>query len=48
MIRESLEREVRRREEEQLRALGEEVGAILKIPEEEIVKLIRETRKEDK
>lgn len=45
LIRESLEREVRRREEEQLKALAEEVGTILKkIPEEEIAKLIRETR----
>lgn len=47
LIREAIEREVRRREEERLRALAGEASAILKkIPEGEIVKLIRETRKE--
>jgi len=47
VIREALEAEVRRREEEQLRALAREVSNILnKIPREEIVRTIREARDE--
>ena len=47
VIREALEAEVRRREEEQLKALAREVSRILnKIPEEEIVRAIREARDE--
>ena len=47
VIREALEAEVRRREEEQLKALAREVSSILnKIPREEIVRTIREARNE--
>ena len=47
VIREALEAEVRRREEEQLKALAREVSRILnKIPREEIVRAIREARDE--
>ena len=47
VIREALEAEVRRREEEQLKALAREVSRILnKIPGEEIVRTIREARDE--
>ena len=47
VIREALEAEVRRREEEQLKALAREVSRILnKIPEEEIVRAIRKARDE--
>jgi len=47
VIREALEAEVRRREEEQLKALAREVSRILnKIPKEEIVRAIREARDE--
>ena len=47
VIREALEAEVRRREEEQLKALAKEVSRILnKIPKEEIVRAIREARDE--
>ena len=45
LIREALEKEVKRKEEERLRILAGKVGGLLKkIPEKEIVKLIRETR----
>ena len=47
LIREALEEEVRRREEEQLRNMAEQVSLSLKkIPSEEIVRLIRESREE--
>mgnify|MGYP000480475699 FL=1 len=47
VIREALEAEVRRREEERLKALAREVSRILnKIPKEEIVRTIREARDE--
>ena len=47
VIREALEAEVRRREEERLKALAREVSRILnKIPEEEIVRAIRKARDE--
>ena len=47
VIREALEAEVRRREEERLKALAREVSRILnKIPKEEIVRAIREARDE--
>ena len=47
VIREALEAEVRRREEERLKALAKEVSRILnKIPKEEIVRTIREARDE--
>jgi len=47
LIREALEREVRRREEAQLRKLAGEVSLLLKkIPDREIVKIIREAREE--
>ena len=47
VIREALEAEVRRKEEEQLKALAREVSNILsKIPREEIVQTIREARDE--
>ena len=47
VIREALEAEVRRREEERLKALAREVSRILnKIPKEEIVRTIREARGE--
>jgi post-segregation antitoxin (ccd killing protein) len=45
MIREALEREVKRVEKERLRELAEEAGEILqKIPAEELVQVIREGR----
>jgi len=47
LIREALEEEVRRREEEQLRNMAEQASLSLKkIPGEEIVRLIRESREE--
>lgn len=47
LIRNALEEEVKRREEAQLREDASEVSQILKnVPEEEIVKLVRETRDE--
>ena len=47
VIREALEAEVRRREEERLKALAREVSRILnKMPKEEIVRTIREARDE--
>ena len=46
-IREALEREAERLEQERLRELSEEAGAILrKIPAEEIVRSIRESREQ--
>ena len=45
MIREALEREVKRVEKERLRELAEEAGEILqKIPAEELVQVVREGR----
>ncbi|MCK4424611.1 hypothetical protein KAU93_02910 [Candidatus Bathyarchaeota archaeon] len=45
MIREVLEREVKRVEKERLRELAEEAGEILqKIPAEELVRVVREGR----
>ena len=45
MIREALEREVKRVEKERLRKLAEEAGEILqKIPAEELVEAVREGR----
>ncbi len=45
MIREALEREVKRVEKERLRKLAEEAGEILqKIPAEELVQVVREGR----
>jgi len=45
MIREALEREVKRVEKERLRELAEEAGEILqKIPAEELVRVVREGR----
>ena len=45
MIREALEREVKRVEKERLRELAEEAGEILqKIPAEELVLVVREGR----
>ena len=47
VIRRALEEEVRRREEEELQRALEEIQKILrKIPEETIVRLIRESREE--
>ena len=47
LIREVLEREVRRLEVEKLRRLAGEAGEILrKVPAEEIVKTVRESREE--
>ena len=47
LIRRALEEEVKRREREQLRVMAREASEILsKIPEEEIVKIIRESREE--
>ncbi len=47
LIRKALEDEVRRKEEEELRKMANEVSEILKkISSEEITKLIRETRYE--
>ncbi len=46
-VRDALREEVRRREEERLRRLGEEVqGYLRKIPVQEINEIIRETREE--
>ena len=45
LIREALEREVKRAEKERLRELAEEAGEILqKIPADELVKAVREGR----
>ena len=45
MIREALEREVKRVEKERLRELAEEAGEVLqKIPAEELVEVVREGR----
>ena len=45
LIRRALEEEVRRREGERLRVMAREASQILsKIPEEEVVKIIRESR----
>jgi len=45
MIREALEREVKRVEKERLRELAEEAGEILqKIPADELVRVVREGR----
>ncbi len=45
LVREALEREVKRKEEEQMRALAGEVSLLLrKIPSDELVRLVRETR----
>jgi len=45
LIREALEREVKRVEKERLRELAEEAGEILqKIPAEELVQVVREGR----
>lgn len=45
MIREALEREVKRLEKERLRELAEEAGEILqKIPADELVRVVREGR----
>lgn len=45
MIREALEREVKRVEKERLRELAEEAGEILKkIPTDELVQVVREGR----
>ena len=47
LIREALEKEVRRKEEEQLRKMAEQASLLLKkIPREEIVRVIRESRDE--
>ena len=47
VIREALEREVEKREEEELKRLLKRAGKILeKIPEEELVNTIRSTREE--
>lgn len=47
LVREALEEEVKRREEEELRTLAVEVSGFLrKIPPAEIVQLVRETREE--
>jgi len=47
LIRRALEEEVKRREVEQLKSVAQEVSRILsKIPEEEVVKVIREGREE--
>ncbi len=47
VVREALEKEVKRREEEQMRALAGEISVLLrKIPSDELVKLVRETREE--
>ena len=47
LIREALEKEVRRKEEEQLRNMAEQASLSLKkIPREEIVRVIRESRDE--
>jgi len=45
LVRRALEEEVKRREKEQLKVMAQEVSQILlKISEEEIVKIIRESR----
>ena len=47
VIREALEREVEKREEKELKKLLDEAGKILeKIPEEELINIIRSTREE--
>ena len=47
LIREALEKEVRRKEEERLRSMAEQVSLSLKkIPREEIVRVVRESRDE--
>ena len=47
LIREALEKEVRRKEEEQLMNMAEQASLSLKkIPREEIVRVIRESREE--
>jgi len=47
VIREALEREIERKEEEELKKLLEEAGRILrKIPEKELMEAIRSTREE--
>lgn len=47
LIRRALEEEVKRREVEQLKSVAQEVSRILsKIPEEEVVKVVREGREE--
>jgi len=47
VVRKALEEEVRRAEEEEVKKLLERMGCILeKIPSEEIVKSIRESREE--
>jgi hypothetical protein len=47
VVRKALEEEVRRAEEEEVKKLLERMGGILeKIPSEEIVKSIRESREE--
>lgn len=46
-VRNAIQQEIRRREEEKLRMLAEEVSQSLrKIPPEEITKTVRETREE--
>jgi len=46
VVREALKEEIRRRELEDLRGVAGELGELFaKIPEEEIVKSIRETRR---
>ena len=47
LVRRALEEEVKRREREQLRVMAREASQILsKIPEGEVVKIIRESREE--
>jgi len=47
VIREALEREIERREKEELKKLLEEAGRILrKIPKKELMEAIRSTREE--
>ncbi|MBO3768836.1 MAG: type II toxin-antitoxin system CcdA family antitoxin [Thermoproteota archaeon] len=47
VVRKALEEEVKRAEEEEVRKALEKIGRILeKIPDEEIVRLIREDREE--